>query len=295
MTEEQRPAAGSTRRRLRTLAPIALILAIAAAWLAPSPSFLAIGGGPSSVAGNDLATAIGHLPNQALVIVDMDPDLGTYPEIRYATRAALADLFTVGARVAIVSFSPEGRAIAVAEIARLRAAGAGPDRLVDLGFVSGGEAALVQLAGRSIAHDVNGAANPVLQELATRGGGLRSFDLALVVGGGEMSPRTWIEQVEPRVPDLRVAAITPTFLLPEMQPYRDAGQLVALAGTFPAGVAFGASVAGETATGGPGRIPEPAPSPLPIAIGMLVALAVLLESGLGAFLGGLRGQGRRHT
>jgi hypothetical protein len=289
------PVAGRPRRRTRRswvgLAPLALVALVAAAWSLPPLPFLALGGGPTSQAGDDLHVAIGALPDQPLVLVDMDPDLGTYPEIRYATRAALADLFAVGARVAMVSFSPEGRAVAIAEIARLRDAGAGRDQLVDLGFRSGGEAALVQLAGQAISRDVNGTASPVLDALAAHGGGLAAFNLALVVGGGEMSPRTWIEQVEPRVPGLQVAAVTPTFLLPEMQPYRDAGQLVALAGTLPEGVAYGTSVAAGGTTSGPGRVPGTPPSDAAILVGMLIALGVLLESAAGSFVAGVRGLG----
>lgn len=294
-----RPTPGRVRHRSRRLwvglAPLALVALVAAAWSLPQLPFLALGGGPASAAGDDLHIAIGGLPNEPLVLVDMDPDLGTYPEIRYATRAALADLFAVGARVAMVSFSPEGRAIAIAEIARLRDAGAGPDQLVDLGFRSGGEAALVQIAGQRIEHDVNGRASPILDALAARGGGLAGFNLALVVGGGDMSPRTWIEQVEPRVPSLKVAAVTPTFLLPEMQPYRDAGQLVALAGTLPEGVAYGTSVAAGGTTSGPGRVPEAPPSDAAVLVGMLIALGVLVESAAGTFVSTLRGHGGRRS
>ena len=255
--------------------------------------FLALGGGANSTQGSDLHVAIGGLPDQPLVVVDMDPDLGTYPEIRFATRAALADLLAVGARVAVVSFSPEGRAVAIAEIARLRDEGAGPDRLVDLGFRSGGEAALVQLAGEAITSDAAGDAGPVLDALQSRGGGLAAFDLALVIGGTEMSPRSWIEQVEPRVPALPVAAVTPTFLLPEMQPYRDSGQLVALVGTLPQGVAYGTSVAAGGASSGLGRVPEPAPRDAAILLGMLIALGVLLESGASSLIGRAGPRGRR--
>lgn len=278
--------------RLQGLAALALVGALAMAWLLPAMPFLSLGGGPASEAGDDLHIAIGSLPNQPAVLIDMDPDLGTYPEIRYATRAAMADLFAVGARLAFVSFSAEGRAIAIAEIARLRAEGAGPDRLLDLGFRSGGEAALVQLAGGRIGPDLGGASSGAFGSLVA-GGNLSAFDLALVVGGGDMSPRSWIEQVEPRVPTLKVAAITPTFLLPEMQPYRDAGQLVALAGTLRAGVGYGDSVAAGGASTGLGRVPAEAPNALAIVLGMLIALAVLLESGASLLFGGVRGSIRR--
>lgn len=288
------------RRRLRInlrasgVGSVALFCAIAVAWLVPPNALLSVGGGASSTAGNDLHLLITALPDHANVLVDMDPDLGTYPEIRYATRAALADLFAAGARVAMVSFSPEGRAIAVAEIARLRDRGATSDQLVDLGFRSGGEAALVQLANGHIASEPTVGSNGSLAGVVQKGD-LAAFNLALVVGGGEMSPRAWIEQVEPRVPSLRVAAITPTFLLPEIEPYRQAGQLVAFVGTLRDGVAYGQSVSAGGISSGPGQVPGSGPSPSAMLIGMVVALLVLVASATRAMFGGTPGPaaGRR--
>ncbi len=280
--------------RATGLGSLALVCAIAVAWLVPPIGLLSVSGGASSTAGDDLHLVISALPDPSNVLVDMDPDLGTYPEIRYATRAALADLLSAGARIAMVSFSPEGRAIAVAEIARLRAQGATSDQLVDLGFRSGGEAALVQLANGRIASEPTAAPSGSLAGVVQQGE-LTAFDLALVIGGGEMSPRAWIEQVEPRVPSLRVAAITPTFLLPEIEPYRQAGQLVALVGTLRDGVAYGESVTAGGAGAGPGQVPGSGPSPLAMLVGMLVALLVLVASATRAVLGGTPGSvaGRR--
>lgn len=261
-----------------------LLLGLAAASLLPATGFVALGE-PSHAAGDTLHATIEALPAHALVLVDMDADLGTYPEIRYATRAALADLLARGARLAFVSFSPEGRAIAVAEQDRLTRLGATPDRILDLGFRSGAEAGLVQLAGSGIG-DVGG---PVADAVRSRAHGLDAFDLALVVGGGELGPRSWVEQVGPRVPGLKVAAITPTFLLPEVQPYRDAGQLVALLGTVPDDTAYGELVAG-IGTGGAAAFAERPPNGNAILVGMLVALGVLaLSSARSVTVGLLRG------
>ena len=67
-----------------------------------------------------MRAAFEALPEDALVVVGMDADLGTYPEIRPAVRAAFDDLLARGASLAFVSVTVEGRAIAAAELARLR-------------------------------------------------------------------------------------------------------------------------------------------------------------------------------
>lgn len=265
---------------------LVLLLGLAAASLLPATGLVALGE-PTHGAADTLHATIEALPDPPLVLVDMDADLGTYAEIRYATRAALADLLAKGARLAFVSFSPEGRAIAVAEQDRLEGLGATPDRILDLGFRAGAEAGLVQLAGNGIG-DVAG---PVADSLRSRAHGLDAFDLALVVGGGEIGPRSWIEQVAPRVPGLKVAAITPTFLLPEVQPYRDAGQLVALLGTVPDDTAYGELVA-RLGSGGTAAFAERPPNGNATLVGMLVAIGVLALSSAGSFTAGLRRGGR---
>ena len=266
---------------------VALPLALGAAWLLPTPGLIALGerGTPASDA---FRATVAQLHEPPLVLVDLDADLGTYPEIRYATRAALADLLAVRASLAFVSFSPDGRAIALAELDRLRGLGADPARLLDLGFRSGAEAGLVQLAGSGIGD----ASGPIADEIRRRGHGLAGFDLVLVVGGAEIGPRSWIEQVAPRIPQLRVAAITPTFLLPEVKPYRDTRQLAALLGTLPDDIAYGRAVAAED-TGGAAAFTERPPSENAIGLGLLVALAVLAVSGAGSLAAWVRGPGRR--
>lgn len=288
VTPPEETSRGPTRRSFRTagLPAVMLLLGLAAAWLLPATDLVQLREPPPARAA-ELHATIDALPEKPLVLVDMDADLGTYPEIRYATRAAFADLLAKGARLAFVSFSPEGRAIAVAEEERLASLGATPDRLLDLGFRSGAEAGLVQLAGDGIG-DVAGA---LADAVRARGRGLAGFDLVVVVGGGEIGPRSWIEQVEPRVPSLKVAAITPTFLLPEVQPYRDAGQLVALLGTLPDDTAYGALVA-SAGTGGAAAFEQKPPSANALLLGMLVAIGVLVVSSAGSVFGSARGARR---
>jgi hypothetical protein len=219
---------------------------------------------------DQLRRVIGDLPIGALVLVACDADLGTYPEIRAATRAALADLAAHGAQLALVSFTPEGRAIAAAELDRIARAGDEPP--ADLGFVAGSEAGLV----RGISSIVPDAARgPTVDAIRQRGAGIGAFDLVLIVSGADISARSWVEQVGARLPDLPMVAIAPTFLDPELEPYLRSGQLRALLATLREGVAYAEAV-GTGSVPGRGSIP----APLPMLVGMLAALAVLAEAGV---------------
>lgn len=217
---------------------------------------------------DQLRGVIGDLPNGALVLVACDADLGTYPEIRAATRAALADLAAHGAQLAIVSFTPEGRAIAAAEMDRIAREGGAPP--ADLGFVTGSEAGLVRAISSILPDAASGA---TVESIRQRGGGIGAFDMVLVISGSDISARSWVEQVGARLPDLPMMAIAPTFLDPELEPYLRSGQLVALLATLREDVAYAQSV-GAGSTSGPGAVP----APLPMLVGMLAVLAVLAES-----------------
>jgi hypothetical protein len=222
---------------------------------------------PDRGAADGLATAFEALPEGALVLVAMDPDLGTYPEIRPAVRAALDALRSRGAAIAVVSLTTEGRAIAAAEIARLRSLGASADRLLDLGYVAGAEAGLV-LSVTDLA-PAEGEAFPA--SFATARRGIAAFDLALVVGGVDLGPRTWVEQVGTRLPDLPLAAIVPSFRHPEVAPYLRSGQLVALLGTARDGAAYASASAHANGL----------PSATGLLVGLLIALAVMLRAAWG--------------
>lgn len=240
--------------------PILLVGALAIAVLvegAVAPGRLDVAN-PDAAAANALAGSVAALPAGAVVLVGMDPDLGTYPEVRPAVRAALDALRARGAAIAVVSFTTEGRAVAAAEVARLRSLGATDERLLDLGYVAGAEAGMVLSVTELSVAEGGGVAEPfaVVQR------GIAAFDLVLVVGGVDIGPRTWVEQVGTRVPELPIAAIVPTVRQPEVVPYLRSGQLVALVGTTRDGATYAA--ASDHADG------------LPSATGMLVGLAVAL-------------------
>ena len=274
------PSRGEVLARVRQVAPAGLlIVALGAAWMVPSAGFgLALQlASPDRSHVDQFRLAISELPHGALVLVACDADLGTYPEIRAATRAALADLVGHGARLAIVSFTPEGRAIAVAERDRMAREGAGPP--ADLGWIAGSEAAMVRAIARVVPEAASGA---LFDTIRQRGGGIGAFDAVLTISGSDISARSWVEQVGSRLPEMPIMAIAPTFLDPELEPYLRSGQLTALVATVREGIAFADAVgAGSLAARGA------APAPLPMLIGMLAALALLAEAGLRRAVGRL--------
>lgn len=252
------------------LAWLALLVLLGAAFLiAPGDRSEALAlATPDRARVSELQGVLDGLPDQAVVLVAMDADLGTYAEIRPATRAALDDLLGRGASLAFVTVTAEGRAISAAEVERIREQGVGEDRLLDLGYVSGVEAGLVRLAGSAVPADASGS---LADAIHGRGGGLDAFDLALLVGGSDVGPRTWVEQVGTRVQSLPMVAIAPTFAQPELAPYLRTGQLSALIATVRDAAAY-ADVAGT----------ERPPSALAMLVGMLVAVLVLGRHLIGA-------------
>lgn len=263
---------------------VILLVVLALAWVAPS-----VGGLTLADPGDDddgMADALNALDSAPVVLVGFDPDLGTYAEIRPTVRTLLADLLARDARIAVVSLTPEGRALATAELARLARAEANATRLYDLGFVPGAEAALVDLV-RSLPTGGAGGGQALGRELAD--GGMGAVDAIVVVGGNDLGPRSWVEQVAPRIGDVPIVAVTPTVLLPEVQPYVASGQLAALLGT----VGDGAAYRGSAQLGSLERLAEPSgPPALPVLIGMLVALGAMGQALVARVLGAARSRER---
>ena len=261
--------------RIRLLArgaPLALVLLLGLGWLLPEPGGLTLAADGDAAAG--VETTLDALRDAPLVVVGFDPDVGTYPEIRPTVRVLLSDLLARDAQLVFVSLTPEGRALLVAELGRLEAGGTDPATIVDLGFVSGAEAALVSLT-RSIG--APGAPEAVATRLAAFGIG--AADLILVVGGNDLGPRTWVEQALPRAGQPPTIAVAPTVLLPELVPYVESGQLDALIATPMDGASYRAAVDPGGGASGTDRPPDP----LALLLGMLVAVAVVGQA-LGARL-----------
>ncbi|TMB57941.1 MAG: hypothetical protein E6J47_01180 [Chloroflexi bacterium] len=249
---------------------LGLLLVLALASLLPASDAVQLAN-PDATRSDELRGVVAGLPPNALVLVGFDPDLGTYGEIRATVRAALDDLIAHGARLAFVSFTPEGRALAAAELDRMRRAGQGA-LIADLGFVAGSEAGLVRSVADVVPADAVGA---VADSIRARGGAMGAFTLVLVVSGGDLSARSWIEQVRPRLPSISLVAIAPTFLEPELAPYLRSGQLHALLATLRDGVAYANAVPVDQSA-----VTRRPISALPMLAGMLLALTLMGGSAL---------------
>lgn len=259
--------------------PLVLVVALAAAWPLATPSWLQLAT-PEDGAAVGMRTALDGLPEDPIVLVGFDPDIGTYAEIRPTVRGLLADLLARDARLAFVSLTPEGRALAIAELARLRRGEANVARLVDLGFVPGAEAGLVDLT-RGLAPAEPGGV--LARTLADEG--MAAVDGVAVIGGNDLGPRSWVEQVRPRVDEIPFVAVTPTILLPEVQPYVTGGQLAAVLATPRDGAAYRQGLD----LGNLSRLAEErGPSTVPILVGLLVAIAVLGQGLGGRVIGRIR-------
>jgi hypothetical protein len=272
---------------LARLAPATLLLLLAGSLLGGPVDALRLesaAGGPAA----EVDAALDEISFGGVVLVGFDPDLGTYAEIRPTVRTLLADLLDRRARIAFVSLTPEGRALAMAESDRLLRLGVDPDRLVDLGFVPGAEAGLVTLAGA-----LSSGGRPGLGAGMTEPLGGDPVELAVVVGGNDLGPRTWVEQFASRVAGVGLVAVAPSVLLPELRPYLASGQLSALVATPRDGAAYRAAAdLGPTVEE---LVEATAPTELAILAGILLAVAWLGSGLVERVARAVRGAGGRET
>lgn len=275
------------RALLARLVPLLLIGVLSVALLPNTGIGLRLPSADASPA-SEMSAALDRLDEDATVLVGFDPDLGTYAEIRPTVRALVVDLLGRGATLAFVSLTPEGRALAIAELGRLERLGAGEGAVVDLGFLPGAEAALVRLARGIGPVPADGLVARLPRETTLSGAAM-----AVVVGGNDLGARSWVEQVAPRTDDLEIVAVAPTVLLPELQPYLASGQLAALLATPRDGAAYRESF--DPGALDPVTDPRPGAPPLAILVGVLVAIGVLGEAVGGRAAGALRAQRTREV
>lgn len=262
--------------RLRRALPLAFVAVVGIGTLIGLRlgATLPVGALPAATALHAALAEVGR----GRVLVAFDADIGTYAEVRPGVRAALAQLVAGGATISMVSYTPEGRALALGELDRLRRGGVEEGRLLDLGFHAGAEAGLVE-GVTSVVPD--GASGALADALRADGPGLRAFDAVLIVGGTEIGPRSWVEQVATRLPELPLFAIAPTSLLPQSVPYRASGQLAGLLAGAREVAAYTATVRDDPATGttqGAAQVTDEPPSSLPVLIGLLLTLVLLADA-----------------
>jgi hypothetical protein len=169
------------------------------------------------------------LPAGATVLLACDYDPATLPELGPMTRTAFRHLLLRGCRVVVTelwSGAPGVVDSVLGQAAReLPGKRYGTD-WVDLGYVSGGEAAMA-LMGRGIAGAFPGdAAGTPLAELPLMRSVRDYSSLALLVSLSAGSPgtREWVQQVQGRFHVPMVAGVTAS-LAPDCYPYLESGQL----------------------------------------------------------------------
>jgi hypothetical protein len=246
----------------RAAAPLGLLIVLIVAIALPIGDELDLAQ-PDSEAAEGFAKLVATIPEDSSVLLGFDPDIGTYAEIRPTVRAAIAALAERGVAFVLVSLTPEGRALAIEERGSLVEGGADSASLADLGFIPGSEAALVRIA--------NGLSGSSALGTTARAE-LARVDVVLVVGGNDIGPRSWVEQVAPRVTSIRLAAISPTILLPEVAPYAETGQLVASISNPRDGAALRDLLAAPT-----GSANDDGPPVGAVLIGLAAAIAFLGE------------------
>ena len=224
--EPKRPShLGAVPRRLLSAALlVALLLPIL--WpIAPLEAAPAV---PPAVAA--AAGLIDRLPQGAPVLVAFDYSSALAGDLQLVAEAYLGHLLGRGLRVVAVSTQPEGAALAAMAIDRALAAHPAArygEQIVNLGYVSGDEAAV-----RALSWDVPLAAPadyrsgaPSATSRALQGvGGARELPLIVVLTGDLAGLRRWIEQTATPYGTALVAGVpAPAGLAAEA--YRASGQV----------------------------------------------------------------------
>ncbi|MDI7277491.1 MAG: zinc ribbon domain-containing protein, partial [Anaerolineae bacterium] len=212
---------------LRLLIALALLVAVIVPLLWRGGPLSASGAFPAPLAG--AARTIAGLPPGATVLMAFEYDAGLAGDLQPVAEALLDELLTRGANVLTVSTQPEGAALAEMALDRALRAHRGArrgERVMNLGYLTGGQAAIRTLAGSIpsvISTDWEGrtlAETPLTVGLV----GARDLPLVVVLGRDLISVQAWIEQVGAPFETPLVAG-TPALVEPALEPYLAAGLL----------------------------------------------------------------------
>lgn len=235
------------RRWVPVLRRLTITILVAAAVIAPllvpsGWSWLLLGSSPDV---SRVYQAIEDLPAGTPVLVAFDYTPATAGELDPQARALVRHLLSRGLPVVTVSLVPEGPALAGPILAQEMAAY--PEARygrahVDLGYLTGGEAALRALAaGLPAAVPVDYLAGLPLGELPATAGvtGLDDLGLIVVLAGDSEPVRWWVEQVGVRTQTPLAAGVSAA-IEPQLRPYRDSGQLAGLISGLPGAARYAA-------------------------------------------------------
>ncbi|MCL6431487.1 MAG: zinc ribbon domain-containing protein, partial [Anaerolineae bacterium] len=252
----RRPSASEGSHEAERRPEMWLRLLVALVLLVSTMVTVLMQGGPISAEGSipppvaAAARAIEQLPPGATALVAFEYDAGLAGDLQPVAEALISEMLGRGLYVLAVSTQPEGAALAEIALDRVRRARAEPGadaRAVNLGYVTGGQAAIRALAedirtvipsdweGRELA-DI-----PALSGI----GGAGDLPLVVVLGRDVLAVQAWIEQVGAPYGAPLVAGV-PALVEPALVPYQTSGQLQGVVGGAAGAAAF------ERLTGRPG-------------------------------------------
>jgi hypothetical protein len=198
-----------------------------------------------TVAENDLINA---LPAGAPVLVAVDYQPALAGEMQASSTAVLESLMERGARLAFISTTPNGPALAqslldgvLARNSALQSLyGLGSQNVVNMGYLAGGAAGLADFAVRPqetqvYALDMSMAwDHPALKGVTS----LAGFAQVLVITDSADNGRAWVEQVQPVLGSTPMTMVISAQSAPLMLPYYESGQVKGMVSGMAGGAAF---------------------------------------------------------
>jgi hypothetical protein len=175
------------------------------------------------------------LPPSAHVLVSFDYDTTNADELNPLAQAVLYHLARRQAQVVAMSLTPQGPTLAdqVASAVMAQLPDDSKWSLVNIGYLSGGEAALANLPA-SLARALAGGAFAVDTAQPRAAADLNGLDMVIDVAGDASTVQRWVEQVQRRY-GVTMGAATSATALPLTFAYLQSGQLAGLAsGSFEA-------------------------------------------------------------
>jgi len=236
------PADRDQRLSRRVWGVIGLAMFSLAAALLWSGSAISTNSQPAVADLATMTTYIDLLSPESVVLMGMDYDVSLAGEIDNAALPVLVHLMRKQINLVFVSTRPTGPALS--------------DHLIDLGmtwlpeypvekafvfpFLPGEAAGLLQLATKprqALTIELDGS-NPWTTPELSGIQDISDFSLVVLLSDSAGSGRDWIEQVQPRLFDVPLFAIVSKQAAPTYLPYRESGQLQALAAGISDGVSY---------------------------------------------------------
>ncbi len=213
----------SSQNLFRWVVTILLLLAVGAAVFSESELIPSLP--PSAVPAEVLRASelIETLEPRSQVLIAFDYEPGNSGEMQAAAAALVDHVMLKGAYLTLISTSPTGPALAHDFITRLEAAHQYETgvHFVNLGYIPGGASGLLSFAQTPrritpLSYDgLDAWALPPLQGIATLG----DFDMLILLSGNAETARTWIEQIQPAIPETPLILVASAQAEPALRLY----------------------------------------------------------------------------